>query len=161
MEGDRMDSFSAQLNDGSEFNLRRILNKDLFLFLLDHEVKRARRYQNFISILLMKLVPFSHENNGKHFEACQQMLSAVLLEEMRETDIFGLLQENRWVALLPYADVSAGDQARTRFENTLKYYDFKGRGFQVRVQQFCFPRNGTNTPDLIKKALEKAAVMES
>ena len=45
----------------------RILDKDLFLYLLDLEVKRARRYQNFISILLMKLVPFSKEGNGKNF----------------------------------------------------------------------------------------------
>jgi len=89
------------------------------------------------------------------------MLSSVLMEEMRETDILGSLGDNKWVALLPYADVSAGDQARIRFENTLKYYDFKNRGFQVRVQQFCFPRNGTNTPDLIKKALETAAIRES
>ena len=156
-----MDSQGAHLGGGLEESLRQILNKELFLFLLDHEVKRARRYQNFISILLMKLIPFSHENNGKHFEACQQMLCTVLMEEMRETDILGSLGENKWVALLPYADVSAGDQARIRFENTLKYYDFKNRGFQVRVQQFCFPRNGTNTPDLIKKALEMAAMQES
>jgi GGDEF domain-containing protein len=149
-----MDSQGAQFGKEWEANLRQILNKDLFLFLLDHEVKRARRYQNFISILLMKLVPFSHENNGKHFEACQQMLCTVLMEEMRETDILGSLGENKWVALLPYADVSAGDQARIRFENMLKYHDFNNKGFQVRVQQFCFPRNGTNTPDLIRRALD-------
>lgn len=155
-----MNSQGVRVGERFETSLRQIFNRDLFLFLLDYEVKRARRYQNFISILLMRLVPFSHENNGKHFETCQQMLSTVLMEEMRETDILGSLGENRWAALLPYADVSAGEQARTRFENTLRYYDFKSRGFQVKVQQFCFPRNGTNTPDLIKKALESAVVDE-
>ena len=132
----------------------RIFDKDLFLYLLDLEVKRARRYQNFISILLMKLVPFSKEGNGTNFEACRQSLTHVLKTEMRETDILGSLGENGLVALLPYADVSAGRQAKTRFEKSLDGYDFKNKGYDVTVHQFCYPRNGTNTFDLIKKALE-------
>ncbi len=43
----------------------RILKRDLFLFLLDLEVKRARRYQNFLSILIMKIVGSSYSNNGE------------------------------------------------------------------------------------------------
>ncbi len=139
----------------------RILNRDLFLYFLDHEVKRALRYQNFLSVLLLRLVPCSKGIEGKGFENCCQTLGSVLKEEMRETDVLGFLAEDKWAALLPYADMNAVDQAKVRFENALKYYDFKNRGFQVKVQQFCFPRNGTNTPDLIKKALEMATVGES
>jgi len=132
----------------------RVLNEDFFLYLLDLEVKRARRYQNFISILLMKLAPSSTKNNGTNFEACRQTLTHVLKTEMRETDILGSLGPNGLVALLPYADVAAGRQAKTRFEKTLACYDFKNKGYDVTVHQFCYPRNGTNTFDLIKKALD-------
>ena len=132
----------------------RILKEDLFLYLLDLEVKRARRYQNFISILLMKLEPSSGEGNEKNFDTCHQTLTHVLKAEMRETDILGSLGTNGLVALLPYADVSAGRQAKTRFEKSLDGYDFKDKGYDVTVHQFCYPRNGTNTFDLIKKALE-------
>jgi hypothetical protein len=140
--------------EDSRAGIGRILGRDFFLYVLDHEVKRARRYQNFISILLMRLVPSSGENPGKSNEFCRQMLASVLLDEMRETDILGSLGDNRWVAMLPYADVGAGDQAKSRFVSALKYYDFTSRGYQVEVKQFCFPRNGTNTPDLIRRALE-------
>jgi hypothetical protein len=145
-------------NEGDERNRqdgrgdKRILGKDLFLFLLDHEVKRARRYQNFMSLLLLNLIPCSREDE-KNFDACYQILKNVLMEELRETDILGSLGENRLVALLPYADVMAGGCAKSRFETNLKYYDFTSKGYEVTVRQYCFPKNGTDTLDLIKKAL--------
>ena len=52
-----MEMLSDRAQSGVETKITRILSKDLFLYLLDHEVKRALRYQNFISILLMRLVP--------------------------------------------------------------------------------------------------------
>ena len=134
--------------------LGRVLNKDFFFYMLDHEVKRALRYQNFVSILLMKLVPASQDNAGGDLEICHQTLTQVLMTEMRETDIIGSLGNNGLAAMLPYADVSAGNQVRARFEKTLNYYDFKNRGYDVTIRQFCYPRDGTITPEFFKKALE-------
>jgi hypothetical protein len=148
-----MEILDDRVQSGVGTEITRILSKDLFLYLLDYEVKRALRYQNFISILLMRLVPYSRDNDGTGFKACQQTLVNMLTQEMRETDILGFIEENRLVALLPYADATSGAQARSRFESTLKYYDFESWGYEVMVQQFCFPRNGTNTTDLIKKTL--------
>jgi GGDEF domain-containing protein len=131
----------------------RILNRDLFLFLLDLEVKRARRYQNFLCLMLLKIKQFSREGDGGGLEACYQTLSNLLVEEIRESDIIGSLELNKLVILLPYADVKAGDHVKSRFEDTLRYYDFKSRGVEVMIDQVCFPVNGTDTMDLIKKAL--------
>jgi hypothetical protein len=72
---------------------------------------------------------------------------------MRESDILGSLDGDRLVILLPYADVKAADHAKSRFEETLGYYNFKSKGFEVMIDQVCFPANGTNTMDLIRKAL--------
>jgi len=132
----------------------RILDKDLFLYLLDLEVKRARRYQNFLCLLLLHLQQFSKNHDGGNLQTCRQTLSNLLREEMRESDILGSLGESEMVILLPYADMSAGSIARARFEGTLKYYDFKGKGYEVKIDQVCFPLNGTNTIDLVKGALE-------
>src|SRR4030042_2694779 len=144
-------------NLGDEFPKRieeafgRILNRDLFLFLLDLEVKRAQRYQNFLCLMLFKIKQFSKEDNGGGLEACYQTLSDLLMEEIRESDIIGSLELDKLVVLLPYADVKAGDQVKSRFEDALKYYDFKSRGFKIMINQVCFPIHGTGTMDLIKK----------
>lgn len=142
------------LQEGTKVELGRILNKDLFLFLLDLEVKRARRYQNFLCLLLLKLEQFTKkDDNGEGFQPCYEVLTDLLTVEMRESDVLGSLGKNRLAVLLPYANGSAGRLARSRFENILGYFSFQERGYKVIIDQICFPINGTDTIDLIKKAL--------
>jgi hypothetical protein len=76
------------------------------------------------------------------------------MEEMRESDVLGSLGEHQLAILLPYADILAGDHAKCRFEDVLKCFDLKSKGYEVMIDQICFPRNGTDSIELIKKALE-------
>ena len=130
----------------------RILNRDLFLFLLDHEVKRARRYQNFLCLMFLKIKPFPKEGDGGGLEACYRILSDLIMVEMRESDIIGSLELNKLIVLLPYADIKAGTRVKSRLEDALKYYDFKNKGFEIIIDQVCFPLDGTDTMDLIEKS---------
>jgi PleD family two-component response regulator len=131
----------------------RILDRNLFFYLLDLEVKRARRYQNFLCILLLKLtrVPDHEERNG--IENCLDMVRDLLVEEIRDSDIPGLLGENSLVVLLPYADVTAGGCVKSRLESTLRYLDIERKGCEVVIDQICFPVEGKNPIDLVRKAL--------
>lgn len=138
---------------GAEMGLSRILNREIFLYLLDLEVKRARRYQNFFSVLILKLVQLSSKENGSGLHNRCNQLSHLLQEEFRESDILGSLGENKLAALLPYADVSAVGQARSHFQASLEYCDFKKEGYEVRIDQICFPMDGTDTRDLIRKVI--------
>ena len=131
----------------------RVLNRDLFLFLLDLEVKRARRYQNFLCLILLKVRQLSKDNNGGGLEICHDTLRNLLAEEVRESDIIGSCGTNKIVVLLPYADVRAGAHVKSRFEDVLRYYDFKEKGFEILVDQICFPIHGTDTMDLVREAL--------
>lgn len=148
-----MTNSEVRLQEGTKAELGRMLNRDLILFLLDLEVKRGRRYQNFLSILILDLIALSSGNDGGDFDTSYQMLTNLLTDEVRETDIFGALRENRVIVLLPYADLSAGSQAKSRFESILKYYDFGSKGYEVKIHQVSFPMNGTNTPDLMQKVM--------
>ena len=131
----------------------RILDRNSFFYLLDLEVKRAQRYQNFLCILLLKLTQRPDHEDGNGVQTCLRVLRNLLVEEMRESDIPGSLGENRLVVLLPYADVIAGGHAKSRLESNLQYLDFGRRGCEIVIDQICFPVNGTNPADLIKKAL--------
>ena len=131
----------------------RVLKKDLFLYFFDLEVKRARRYQNFLCLLLLNLKQLPKTDNGRYFQTCQKTLGNLLSREVRETDMLGSFGKNKLAVLLPYADASAGDHAKSRLESTLKYYDFKSKGYEVTIDKICYPMNGTDTMELIKKAL--------
>ncbi len=132
----------------------RILNRELFLYLLDLEVKRSRRYQNFFCLLSLKLSRLPGYENDKGIKTCFQALSHWLAEELRESDILGSLADNQLAALLPYADLSAGGHARSRFEGSLRYFNFQNEGCALTIDQVCFPKDGTDTTDLIRKITE-------
>lgn len=131
----------------------RLLDREIFLFFLDLEVKRSRRYQNFFCILVLKLKELPDQSGAKGLQVCYQRLTHLLAEEMRDSDILGTLGERSLAVLLPYADISAALYTRSRFENNLQYYDFSREGYQVMVEQVCFPRDGTDTADLIRKVI--------
>lgn len=148
-----MEKLKDQFQGGVRAEFGRIMNRDLFLFLLDLEVKRARRYQNFLCLMLLKIKIFPREDNGGDLQTCNQTLGHLLMEEIRESDIIGSLELNKLVVLLPYADMKMGDYVKSRFEDILKFYDFKKNGFEIMIDQICFPIHGTDTADLIRKAL--------
>ena len=150
-----MQNWGGKFASGPEEPFGRILNRDLFHFVLDIEVKRSRRYQNFLCLMLFKIKQFSQEGDREPVQACCQKLGDLLMEETRESDIIGSLKLDRFVVLLPYADMKAGAHVKSRFEDTLKYYDFKSKGIEVMIDQVCFPVNGSDTMDLIQRALRK------
>ena len=111
----------------------RIMSRKAFLHQLDLEVKRAQRYQNFFSILIVKLVQLrGHE--GRDLRSCSRTLAQWFEEEARESDFLGSWQEGRLLALLPYADLATSHQAKSRFEGALRYYDFKKEGVEVVIE---------------------------
>lgn len=148
-----MKNSSGEIGEGMKIKGDRILDQDLFLFFLDLEVKRARRYQNFLSLLLLRFHPHS-KNGGWDDQTCFETLSELLKMEMRESDILGSLDHHQLVILLPYADGKAGELAKKRVEDTLKYYDFKKKGFEVTIDPICFPVDGTDTMDLMRRLQE-------
>jgi len=132
---------------------RPVLNREIFLYLLDLEVKRSRRYQNFFCVLIIQLTELSDLDAGQGLQTCYQRVTDMLKEEMRDSDILGTLGKKKLAVILPYADTSAGGNTRARFESSLKYYDFNQSGYQVVVQQVAFPSDVTDTPDLLRKLI--------
>ncbi len=135
----------------------RILDRDLFLYLVDLEVKRARRYQNFFCLLSLKVSRAPGSEIGKSLQHCFKTVAYWLEQELRETDILGSLGGHEVAVLLPYADLSAGCSARSRFEGSLKDFNFQKEGFELTIKQVCFPKDGTDTAELVRKMAAGAA----
>ena len=148
-----MNQWSKGSKGGEGKALSRILNREDFLYLLDLEVKRARRYQNFFCILLLKIHRIQEGDNVGDLKSCYQKLTNLLIEELRDSDILGSLKEDRLAVLLPYVDQSDGDQVKSRFHGDLQFCNFAGDGCEVTVDQISFPLDGTDSMDLMDKVL--------
>lgn len=132
----------------------KILNRELFLDLLDMEVNRSIRYQNYFSLLKVRLSPLPGYDEGKGLKSCSQNLSDLLMEELRDSDVLGVLAENQLAVLMPYADSSAGSLFKFRLLGCLKYYDFTEKGYDVLIDLICFPLDGTSTAVLVERLLQ-------
>ncbi len=128
-----------------------VFNRQSFLFLLDLEIKRARRYQNYLSLLSLSfghLAPSPGENASISFKT----LANLVKSELRDTDIVGQGAGNRLLVMLPYADMVGLHRVRERLEKTLYDYGFGRKGFAVEINEVCFPTHATNFDDLLQMA---------
>ncbi len=151
--GESAERLSAQ----AQLNTRRVLAPEIFFQLLDLEVKRARRYQEFFSLLILKLTPLSGAQNGDRYESSYQKLIRLAVDELRESDILGSISPSRLGALLPYTEQSDGIRIQSRFQRNLEPYGFAEDGYEVRIDQISFPLDGTDTLGLVKRILEDEA----
>ena len=135
----------------------RFVDRELFLGILDLEVKRGRRYQNFFCVLKLRLSQLPGREEGKGLQKCYQLISNWLGGELRESDILGSLGDDQLAALLPYADLSGSGHVRSRLEGNLKYFDFKNDGYEIMIDQICFPKDATVTEDLVRKVTGREA----
>ncbi len=128
---------------------KRILNREFFLYFLEHEVKRSQRYQNFFCLLVLTLGKPPVSNEAGSFQTSYRKLLSWLAEDLRDCDIIGKLGDARVAVLLPYADASAGLQTQSHLEKNLSYGILGQEGCELVIRKVCFPSDGTNTHDLL------------
>ncbi|MFX0199046.1 MAG: GGDEF domain-containing protein [Candidatus Hodarchaeota archaeon] len=128
-----------------------VFNRQSFLFLLDLEIKKAQRYQNYLSLLSFTfdhLHPPLKDNPSISLKTVGNLLK----DELRETDVIGQSGTNRLLVMLPYADMTGAHQVRRRLEKILHDFGFSTRGFAIEVGEVCFPTHATNIDDLLRMA---------
>jgi len=124
-------------------------NKQSFLFLLELEIKKARKHRNYLSLLSLTfghLDPLAGENPSISLKT----LAHLLKDELRDTDIVGQDGGNRLLVMLPYADMAGARKVRARLEKTLHYYGFGEKGFTIEIDEACFPIHATNADELLR-----------
>lgn len=141
------------LKEGVSMDGTRISSREMFWYLLNLEIKRGRRYQNYFCVLTFKLCRIHDHANGDGLQTCYQALSHFLIEELRESDILGSLGENQFAVLLPYADPQVGGVIRIRLEEDLEYILFKKQGYEVMINQICFPMDGTDMAEFGRRKI--------
>jgi len=133
------------------FAFGNVLNRQSFLFLLDLEIKRAQRYQNFLGLLSLT---FGHldPSVGENASISLKTLANLVKCELRDTDLVGQCTGNLLLVMLPYADMAGAHTVRERLEKILYEYGFGRKGFTVKINEVCFPTHAANFDDLLQMA---------
>ena len=133
------------------FAFGHVFNRQSFLFLLELEIKRAHRYQNYLSLLSLT---FGHLNPSLENPSISlKTLANLLKDELRETDAIGQGgTANRLLVMLPHADMTGAHKVKERLGQIIQDYGFGAKGLTIEIGEVCFPTHATNTDDLLRMA---------
>ncbi len=113
------------------------------------ELKRAERYRNFLSILILNFSEFLATAGRRRIsspEDAEQFIAEVrerVRRAARETDMVGVVNDSRLVMLLPETDRDNAQTAGERFQDLIS--EFLGEylqsefDFEVPVEVVSFP----------------------
>jgi hypothetical protein len=119
-----------------------------FFRLLDFEIKRARRYQNFFSVMRFALQGDGGSEESSQEERLKYLLNLVR-EEIRETDLIGQTTRNEIMIILPYCDPAGAKVVNTRLNRLVNDFHFDEEGLQVRSGLTIFPVQANNMTEIL------------
>jgi len=135
------------------------LAADSFHYLCDLEIKKAQRYQYFISVLFVQFDgPDETVDGGAEVSAATlDTLGRILRDEIRECDLLARLGDDRLCVLLPFTDgassLGVAERLRSRVENHT-FNDAEGHQRTVSVSVACYPTNASDSTALLCQADE-------
>jgi GGDEF domain-containing protein len=121
-----------------------VLPEEQFKYLLEHECKRAQRYQYFFSLLMIKLDNL--DSQPLFLTEIQSLIKCLI----RDCDTIGAIQYNKLAILLCFSD-NPNSIAR-RIVNKIQYEIPR---IKIKVGEVCFPVNATTAEDLFRESLNR------
>jgi len=124
----------------------RVLTPEAFDFVLNNELKRAVRSQNFLTLVLMD----PHVTTSA-VEAMREV-ARVVSREVRETDLLSASPEGRLSLVLLDADLQSSMRVIERVRARLQHYQFT-TPIDLEIGAACCPTHGADAGTL-KRAAE-------
>jgi GGDEF domain-containing protein len=127
----------------------RVLTPEAFEFVLNNELKRAARSQNFLTLVLME----PHFPEGASHEAVREIVRLVS-REVRETDLLSATNEGRLSVVLLDADLHNSLRVIDRLMARLEHYEFP-MPLDIQVGAACCPTHGVDADTLRRVAANR------
>ena len=127
----------------------RLLTPEAFDFVLNNELKRAVRSQNFLTLLVLDSSPGSTaEARG----TAGRQLARLVSREVRETDLLSQNEQGSLSVVLLDSDLENAMRVLDRLLSRLEHYEF-GSPTAIAVGAACCPTNGADV-DSLRRAAE-------
>jgi hypothetical protein len=143
---------SSFYEDGSRF-----LTPGAFEFVLESELKRAVRSQNFLTLVMVET---SREWEGMMVTADDGTLrevAQVIGREVRGTDLLGHADKGTLALVLLDADLEHSTRVIDRLISRIESYEFS-TALRVAVGAACYPTHAVDADSLKKQAISRPIV---
>ncbi len=134
-------------DDGS-----RLLTPNAFEFVLDGELKRAVRSQNFLTLVVLET---RREWEGLMVTADDgtvEEMAEIVGREVRDTDPIGRTEQGSLAVVLLDADYENSARVIDRLVQRIEHYDFP-TPLRISVGAACYPTHAVDADSLQKKAV--------
>ena len=130
----------------------RVLTPEAFDFVLNNELKRAVRSQNFLTLVLVEpsIADAPPGGNGER-ERLVRHIAGLVSREVRETDLLSQTEAGRLSVVLLDADLQNSMRVVDRLMSRLEHYEFP-RPIEIEVGAACCPTHGVDGESLRKAA---------
>jgi GGDEF domain-containing protein len=126
----------------------RVLTPEAFDFVLNNELKRAVRSQNFLTLVLFR-------SRGDARSDILREVVGIVSREVRETDLLSLAAEGRVAMVLLDADLPNSQRVIERVMSRLEHYQFSVP-VDIDVGAACCPTHGVDANTLLRVAERQA-----
>ncbi len=125
----------------------RVLTPEAFDFVLNNELKRAVRSQNFLTLLLLEPTPRAHAAEAAEIV---RAITRLVSRDVRETDLLAHIDGRLSVVLLD-ADLQNSLRVVDRLMSRFEHYEFP-TPLAFEVGAACCPTHGADAESLRRAA---------
>jgi GGDEF domain-containing protein len=127
----------------------KVLRRDVFEYLLDHEVRKATRYKLPLAVVTIEPVGRDHPaQSGRALAGVT--LAETLRAALRVTDLIGRATVSRYHVLIPLGDMPATRRVLDR----LVRYRGPSEAVWLVAGAACFPAHGSRAAELLRRSEE-------
>ena len=135
----------------------RLLTPNAFEFVLDGELRRAVRSQNFLTLVVLET---RREWEGLEVAADDgtvEEVAQVVGREVRDTDLLGRTNSGSLALVLLDADFDSSTRVIDRLVSRIESYDFP-TPLRISVGAACYPTHAVDADSLKRQALSRPVV---
>ena len=135
----------------------RLLKPHAFEFVLDGELRRAVRSQNYLTLVTVET---SREYDGMSVAAARGSVgdvAQIIRNEVRDTDVLGLTNQGLISLVLLDADYENSTRVIDRLVDRMNHYDFP-TPLRLSVGAACYPTDAIDAESLHQQAVSHPVV---
>ena len=135
----------------------RVLTPSAFEFVLDGELRRAVRSQNFLTLVVVET---RREWEGLEVTADDgtvEEVATVVGREVRDTDLIGKTDKGTLSVVLLDADFDSSARVIDRLVSRIDHYDFP-TPIRISVGAACYPTHAVDADTLKRQAVSRPVV---